>query len=464
MKRILIVASVLALLGAAPAGAQLDMSNYVALGDSATAGLVSGGLVDCYQHLSYPAMLADQAGSPAFEMPLISAPGVPSVLQLVSLAGGVPVIEPVGDFMDSFPYNVEYPLPYNNLAVPTATLYDMLFQIGDIQNLAVGNFENIMFDLILRIPQVPNPATGEPMDFTAVVQAVALQPSFVTVWIGMNDILGGVVSGTPISGITMTPVETFGLLYPQAVGALATQTTADIVLFTIPDLSELAFATTVPPFLDIPGLGVVPIMGSNGPLTANSRVTLLASELLALGYGVPLPGFPPLPDDFDLTTGAPGYILRPDEIALLKSHTAALNGVIRATAAQFGLPVFEAGAVSDRATSGEGYTYGGVNLNGDFLTGGLISFDGIHPNQLGHALLANELIGFLNDTYSAGIEPLNLNEILFDNPCIPLPAPAGIDGASVTFSPEARDTLLEMFMPDLPTQGPVENTSTTAAD
>ena len=58
MKRILIVASVLALLGAAPAGAQLDMSNYVALGDSATAGLVSGGLVDCYQHLSYPALLA----------------------------------------------------------------------------------------------------------------------------------------------------------------------------------------------------------------------------------------------------------------------------------------------------------------------------------------------------------------------------------------------------------------------
>ena len=78
--------------------------------------------------------------------------------------------------------------------------------------------------------------------------------------------------------------------------------------------------------------------------------------------------------------------------------------------------------------------------------------------------MANELIGFLNDTYSAGIEPLNLTEILFDNPCIPLPAPAGIDGASVIFSPEARDTLLEMFMPDLPIFGPVENGSTSAAD
>ncbi len=351
MKRILIVTSVLALLGAAPAGAQLDMSNYVALGDSVTAGLVSGGLVDCYQFNSYPALLADQAGTPSFEMPLISAPGVPSVLQLVSLANG-PVIEPVGDFMDSFPYNVEYPLPYNNLGVPTATLYDMLFQIGDIQNLAAGNLENIIFDLVLRIPQVPDPATGELIDFTAITQAVALQPSFITVWIGFNDVLSAVYTATPIEGVTMTPVQTFGLLYPQAIGALVTQTDADIVLFTLGNPVDLPFATTVPPFLDIPGLGVVPIMGSNGPLTADSRVTLLAADLLAQGYGVPLPGFPPLPEDLDLVTGANGYVLRPDEIQAIADQIAGFNEVIRATATQFGLPVFESGALVDQAPVG----------------------------------------------------------------------------------------------------------------
>ncbi len=464
MKRILIVASVLALLGAAPAGAQLDMSNYVALGDSVTAGLVSGGLVDCYQFNSYPALLADQAGTPTFEMPLISAPGVPSVLQLVSLAGGVPVIEPVGDFMDSFPYNVEYPLPYNNLGVPTATLYDMLFQVGDIQNLAAGNLENIIFDLILRIPQVPDPTTGELLDFTAITQAIALQPTFVTMWIGMNDVLSAVYTATPVEGVTMTPVEIFGLLYPQAVGALATQTTADIVLFTIPDVSALAFATTVPPFLDIPGLGQVPIMGSNGPLTADSRVTLLAADLLAQGYGVPLPGYPPLPEDLNLVTGEPGYVLRPDEIQAIRTQVAGFNAVIRESAAQFGLPVFDAAALVDEALSGHGYTYGSVTLNGDFLTGGLISFDAIHPQQIGHAIIASELIDFLNETYNANIPAMNLSGVLFENPCIPLPMPAGIDGKSVTFSPEAREALDKLFMPDLPALGPVEDRSTTAAD
>ena len=463
MKRILIVASVLALLGAVPAGAQLDMSNYVALGDSVTAGLVSGGLVDCYQNLSYPAILAHQAGSPVFEMPLISAPGIPSVLQLVSLANGT-VIEPVGDFTDSIPYNATYPLPYNNLGIPTATLYDMLFQVGDAENLAAGNFDNVVYDLILRIPQVPDPSTGELIDFTAIAQAVALQPSFITVWIGFNDVLSAVYTATPVDGVTMTPVETFALLYPQAIGALVTQTDADIVLFTLGNPVDLPFATTVPPFLDIPGLGQLPIMGSNGLLTPDSRVTLLGADLLAQGYGIPLEGYPPLPEDLNLVTGEPGYVLRPDEILAIGTQVAGFNAVIRETAAQFGLPVFEAGALVDEALSGDGYTFGAVNLNGDFLLGGLMSFDAIHPQQIGHAIIANELIDFLNQTYNANIPALNLSSILFDNPCIPLPAPLEIDGANVTFSPAAREALDRMYMPELPGMGPAEDGSTSAAD
>ena len=460
MKRILIAASVLALLGAAPAGAQLDMNNYVALGDNFTAGMVSGGLVDCYQNLSFPALLAQQANAPIFEMPLISAPGVPSVLQLVSLANG-PVLEPVGDFMDAFPYNVTYPLPYNNLGVPGANLFDMLFQIGDIGNLAAGDFDKIMFDLILRIPQVQDPISGELLDFTAITQAVALQPTFVTMWIGTNDVFPAVFTATPIDGITMTPLATFELLYLQAVGGLVTQTTADIVLFTIPDVTELAFATTVPPFLDIPGIGLVPIMGTNGPLSADSRVTLLAADLLAQGYGVPLPGFPPLPEDFNLITGDPGYVLRPDEIQALKDRVAGFNAIIEATAAEFGLPVFDAGGLFDEINFGEGVTLGGVHFDGSFLTGGMISYDAVNPQQFAHAALAATLVDFLNDVYGADIESINLFDFMFENPCIPLPAPMGVDAKSVVFSPEAREALEALYMPDLPAHSPTESTAAT---
>ena len=61
MKRTILALSVVALLGAAPAGAQ-DLSNYVALGDSMIAGFAHLGLMDCYQERTWPALVAREAG------------------------------------------------------------------------------------------------------------------------------------------------------------------------------------------------------------------------------------------------------------------------------------------------------------------------------------------------------------------------------------------------------------------
>jgi hypothetical protein len=87
MKKLLAIAAAV-LLSAGAAGAQADFSNYVALGDSLTAGFASGGLVQFYQERSYPALLATQAGSPVFEMPLVSEPGLPNLLELQALEIG----------------------------------------------------------------------------------------------------------------------------------------------------------------------------------------------------------------------------------------------------------------------------------------------------------------------------------------------------------------------------------------
>ncbi|MCW8984887.1 MAG: SGNH/GDSL hydrolase family protein, partial [Thermoanaerobaculales bacterium] len=217
MKKTIFVVSLVALLAAAPAMAQVDLSNYVALGDSMTAGFASASMMDWYQDRSYPAVLAQQAGFDDFEQPYISEPGIGPIYELVSLAPQ-PVIQPVG-IDPGFPTNAEYPGIYNNLGIPTATLYDMIFQTGDINNLLQGNFDTVFFDIVLR-----NGIN------TALEQAIGMQPSFMTIWIGSNDVLGAVIAATPIDGVTMTPVEFFGGLYGNAVGALATNTTADIVL------------------------------------------------------------------------------------------------------------------------------------------------------------------------------------------------------------------------------------------
>ena len=96
--------------------------------------------------------------------------------------------------------------------MPGADLYDMLFTTGNIYNLLAGHQDNVMHDLILR--------DGE---HTALEQAIGLQPTFVTMWIGNNDVLNAALAGTPVEGVTMTPVATFEQLYNTALGALRTQ-------------------------------------------------------------------------------------------------------------------------------------------------------------------------------------------------------------------------------------------------
>ena len=62
MKKTIFAVSLVALLAAAPAVAQVDFTNYVALGDSMTAGFASASMMDWYQDRSFPAVLARQAG------------------------------------------------------------------------------------------------------------------------------------------------------------------------------------------------------------------------------------------------------------------------------------------------------------------------------------------------------------------------------------------------------------------
>lgn len=449
MKKFIFVLTLAALLGALPASAQVDFTRYVALGDSLTAGFVSGGLVQYYQEHSYPAYLAQQAGAPVFEMPLVTEPGFPPLLELKSLLPS-PVILPKPG-APGMPINATLPVPYNNLGVPGSDTYDLLFTTGDIQNLLAGNQNNAMHDLILRIPAVPNPQTGELMPFTAMAQAIAQQPTFVTLWIGNNDILGAAVAGTPIDGITMTPIDTFQQLYGQAVGALATMTSAKIAIVNLPNATAIPFVTTVGNYVDVPGIGTVQLEGEYGPIEDDDYITLGASSLIAQGYG--LPGFPPLPEDINPATGEYGVILRAAEAAVITERIAAYNQIIQQTADAFGIPVLDINSIFDKIAGGDRWVLGGVEISADFLLGGIFAYDGVHPQSIGYGLVATELINTINSAYGADIPQLNMEQILFagGEPGMP----AGTKAADVVFSQAAFDSLKATFPIHLPNPQPL---------
>ena len=444
MKETLIVLTLATLLGAVPASAQVDFTRYVALGDSLTAGYASGGLVQYYQDRSYPALLAQQAGSPVFEMPTVSEPGLGPLLELLALLPA-PVIQPKPG-APGLPTNATYPFPYNNLGVPGSNVFDLVLTTGDIENLLAGNLDNVMHDLILRIPQVPDPGTGQLVPFTALTQAIAQDPTFVTLWIGNNDILGAVVAGTPIDGITMTPLDIFQQLYGQALGALATMTSADIVAINLPTATSLPFVTTISNYITIPGMGTFQLMGEDGPVEDDDYLTLAASALIAQGYG--LPGGPTLPENIDLATGAYGVILRAEEIAIIEERYVALNAIIAGTAANFGVPVLDINARFTDIAGGNPWILGGIELNADFLVGGIFSYDGVHPQNIGYALVTTELINTINSAYGANIPQVNMMPILYGDGGTTLPG--GVNAKDVVFSDSAWESLKEVFPINLP--------------
>ena len=416
MKKLILTTCMAALL-AVPALAQVDLTHYVALGDSLSAGFASGGLMDYYQLRSFPAILAEQGGAAMFEMPFIAPPGLSPVLELKSLSPLVidtTDVEPPQNPLDYF-YNVDLAQPYQNLAVPGADTYDLLLTTGDIYNLLAGNTNNVMHDLILRTPQVQDPTTGELIDYTALVAAIAQQPTFVTMWIGNNDALGAVLSATAIEGVTMTPVDAFASYYNQALGALATSLpNSEIVVFPVfGDVTWVPFATTIPNMVDVPGLGTVQLLGEDGPIGDDDYLTLAASSLIAQGYGLPIPGAPPLPENLDLATGAPGVILRADEVTAINAQLAAFNQVITAAAANYSnVHVFNFNTVFEQLATGTYRSFGGIDLSTDFLVGGVFSYDGIHPQNIGHGLVAYELIEYLNTELGAGLPQVNMLDIL----------------------------------------------------
>jgi hypothetical protein len=181
------------LLMTASAAFAADFSNYVAMGDSLTAGWQSGCLVDRHQLKSYPAVLAGQFGTTVagvgdtslahFQQPLVSEPGVPqpcSTLTFDPATGEIGIDQHLGEAPGA-PENLLLPRPYNNLGIPGSHSYDML----DVTH-STGTD---IFSLVLR--NFP----GSPLDGTnAVEQAIAQNPTFLTVFIGNQDTLDA--SGT----------------------------------------------------------------------------------------------------------------------------------------------------------------------------------------------------------------------------------------------------------------------------
>lgn len=217
-----------------------DFSNYVAIGNSLTAGFMDGALYNNGQRFSLAAQISGQfefTGAPAtFNQPDINSENgcntiANSVIDCIdnsnidqvlgrfkldtSIRGPSPILN--GEKIQSYPGSAS---SLNNFGVPG-------IQLGQLLTPDTGNPSSQAFNpFYARFAS--SPGTSTILD-----DAINTAPSFFTLWIGNNDVLGYATSGATRPEI-LTSQADFQSRFSEAISKLMTETTAKGVVANIP--------------------------------------------------------------------------------------------------------------------------------------------------------------------------------------------------------------------------------------
>ncbi len=216
-----------------------DFSKYIAIGNSLTAGYADDALYRRAQQESYPAIIANAmryAGGGVFSIPLMpdnsggfANLGVSGRLKLQTINGNLtPVpLDATGDLDD-----VSGSGPYQNMGVPGAKVSHLLLPgYGSAINLSLG-LANPYF---VRFASSPSASV--------MTDVMAQAPTFFSLWIGANDVLGYATTGG--TGDSITSPATFQYLYDLVLSTLV-GSGAQGVVANIPNVTDIPFFTTVP--------------------------------------------------------------------------------------------------------------------------------------------------------------------------------------------------------------------------
>ena len=265
---------------------EADFSNYVALGNSITAGFASNALFITGQENSFPNILATNhfsaTGGGDFTQPLVANNAGGLLLQGNPIQGRRLVLAtdedgnraPMEYTGQEIQTEVSATLagPFNNMGVPGAKSFHLVAPgYGNITGVVPG-LSNPYF-----VRFASSPTT------TILDDALAQNPTFFSLWIGNNDILSYATSGgTGVDQTGNIDFRTYGSaditdpsLFANIYGDVVNQLVgsgAKGVLITLPDVTSIPFFTTA----TIDAL----------PLSQEQVTALEQSQLPALHNGV----------------------------------------------------------------------------------------------------------------------------------------------------------------------------------
>ncbi len=240
-------------------GGGINISNYVAIGNSLSAGFADAGLYLEGQQVAWPVILAEQfklAGGGDFYAPLFEpnqAKGLGYKKLIGFTATGSPIIvdepgspdaikertalayDPVGN-PDSVVLQ-PFTGPNNNFGVPGIRV-ENLYTVG-------YGFKNPYYGRLLNSTEY---MTGKPYGS----RVAETNPTFFTCWLGNNDVLGfATAGGYPDLG-KITPLGDFATNYNRIIDEMLNSANSPRgALANIPDVTSVPYFTSVGPALKV---------------------------------------------------------------------------------------------------------------------------------------------------------------------------------------------------------------------
>jgi hypothetical protein len=373
---------------------------YVSMGNSITAGFQSGGINDSTQLQSYAVLLARAMRSPFFP-PLLNRPGCPPPYTNV-FAQPTPTRVGGGTATTCALRKIPNPAPpyISNTAVPGAEVEDI------ISNSDTASNPNTLTQFILG-------------GLTQTQMLERAHPTFVSIWIGNNDVLGAATSSTnPGDSTKITAVANFQARYSAMLDTVDAAGPQGAVLIGVANVTAIPFFSAGATYWAIKN-GLVPGSSFPAAFTVSNNCAPIAtgipgargdSTLVPFPYGAALLGAAQLgaPRNLDCADTVAAVVV-PRELVKLVTAVTAYNTFIASQATAHGWAYVDPNPTLDslRALPQPNTVVRAFPLIGQLCNlnpfGSAFTCDGVHPSAFTHRLIAIKLRDAINAAYTTTI-------------------------------------------------------------
>lgn len=410
-----------------PNNNHIDVSRYVAFGDSITAGYADGALYFEGQKNSYANILAQQfklIGGGDFRQALMDehSVGVDQMghSRLILKANH----KHANDFIlcyqtskgdtEALSHNVYTKQgPFNNLGVPGAKLITSVIPGYGNSEHGPGNYNPFFTRL-----------ASNPTKASMLSDALQNNPTFFSFFIGNNDCLAYALSGGTTDAIS--PYDGYvGKGFEQSITYLVnalTEKNVKGVIANLPDINHIPYFNAIPYnglVLDINAATLLNKKyhdldtrfheGSNPFLIKDPTANASGIRLLEKGELVLLDVLLEEDSASYLQANRPiprKYILNLADVSKIHTAINQYNQIIKSIAQEKKLAFVDIHSLIKIAKPDRFYNSTSHNL--DYKKRGIFSLDGLHPNFFGQAIITNQFIKAINLTYQSNIPSVNI--------------------------------------------------------